>query len=73
MIAQQCKRFASEVRLRNGSMVADCRSVIDLLSLGAGNGTTLHLEATGEDAAEVVDVLTSLFNVRFNEDDESVC
>ena len=71
MIAQRCRGFASEVKLRNGSTVADCRSVLDLLSLGACNGTTLRLEAMGEDAAEVVDVMTALFDVRFNEDEES--
>ena len=72
MIAQRCRDFTSEVRLRNGSTVADCRSVLDLLSLGAGKGTILRLEAAGEDATEVVDVITSLFERRFNEDEESV-
>ena len=71
MIALRCKEFVSEVRLRNGSTVADCRSVLDLLSLGACKGTTVHLEATGEDAAEVVDVITAMFDARFNEDEES--
>ena len=71
MIAQRCRGFTSEIRLRNGSTVADCRSVLDLLSLGAGNGTTLRLEANGEDAAEVVNAMTALFDIRFNEDEES--
>jgi len=71
MIAQRCRGFASEVRLCNGSAVADCRNVLDLLSLGAGNGTTLRLEAIGDDAAEVVKVIAHLFDMRFNEDEES--
>jgi phosphocarrier protein NPr/phosphocarrier protein len=71
MIAQRCKEFVSEVRLRKGSAVADCRSVLDLLSLGASNGTVVHLEAVGTDAAEVVNVITALFEARFNEDEES--
>ena len=71
MIAQRCRGFTSDVRLRNGNTVADCRSVLDLLSLGAGNGTKLRLEATGDDAAEVVDVISALFAIRFNEDEES--
>jgi len=72
MIAQRCKGFASEIRLRNGKAAADCRSVLDLLSLGAANGTTLHLEVTGEDAEEAVKLVTALFEARFNEDDESL-
>ena len=71
MIAQLCKAFTSTIRLRKGNAVADCRSVLDLLSLGAANGTTLHLEATGEDAEDAVNLITALFESRFNEDDES--
>ena len=71
MIAQRCRDFVSVVRLRNGSAVADCRSVLDLLSLGASNGTTVHLEATGEDAAEVINAIVAMFDARFNEDEES--
>jgi len=71
MIAQRCKDFVSEIRLRRGNAIADCRSVLDLLSLGASNGTTVYLEAVGEDAAEVVNAITVLFEARFNEDEES--
>ena len=72
MIAQRCRGFVSEVRLRNGNAVADCRSVLDLLSLGAGNGTTVYLEVVGEDAEEVVNVIAAMFAARFYEDDESL-
>ena len=69
MIAQRCRGFTSDVRLCKGSAVADCRSVLDLLSLGACIGTKLRLEATGEDAAEAVDVISTLFDTRFNEEE----
>jgi len=72
MIAQRCKEFMSEIVLRNGNAVADCRSVLDLLSLGASNGTTVVLEVVGEDAEKVVDMVTALFEARFNEDEESL-
>jgi len=71
MIAQRCREFTSVIRLRKGNAVADCRSVLDLLSLGAANGTMVYLEVTGEDAEEVVNLMTALFESRFNEDDES--
>jgi len=72
LIALNCKEFTSEVFLRKGSTVADCRSVLELLSLGAGNGTTVYLEVTGEDAEAVVDMITTLFKNRFNEDEDSL-
>jgi phosphotransferase system HPr (HPr) family protein len=71
MIAQRCKAFASEIRLRKGNVVADCRSVLDLLSLGACNGVTVSLEVSGDDAEEVVNVFVAMFEARFNEDEES--
>ena len=71
MIVMRCKDFVSDIRLSNGTVVADCRSVLDLLSLGASQGTTVHLEVVGEDAAEVVNVIAELFEARFNEDEES--
>ena len=71
MIVHRCKEFMSDIRLRHGNVVADCRSVLDLLSLGAANGTTVHLEVTGEDAAEAIRVIAILFEARFNEDEES--
>jgi len=72
MIALRCKEFVSDIRLRHGKAMADCRSVLDLLSLGASNGTILHLEVTGDDAAEAVNAISALFEARFNEDDESL-
>ena len=72
MIALRCRDFASEVRLRNGTAVADCRSVLDLLSLGASNGTVLRLEASGEDASEAMNAIVALFERRFDEDEESL-
>lgn len=72
MIVLRCKDFAAEVRLRKGNAVADCRSVLDLLSLGAANGTTVILEATGDDAAEALEAIAKLFDARFNEDEESI-
>ena len=72
MIAQRCKGFTSEIFLRNGNAVADCRSVLDLLSLGASNGTTVVLEAIGGDAEYVMEMMTAMFENRFNEDEDSL-
>ena len=72
MIAQRCKRFTSDIHLYNGKVVADCRSVLDLLSLGASNGTTVRLEVSGEDATEAMNAIIILFESRFNEDEESL-
>jgi phosphotransferase system HPr (HPr) family protein len=71
LLAQKAKEFASDIRIRKGSYIADCRSVLDLLSLGAFHGDAVHLEITGNDADAAMSAIVSLFDARFNEDDES--
>jgi phosphotransferase system HPr (HPr) family protein len=69
MLAQKAKEFTSEIRLRKGSYVADCRSVLDLLSLGAFQGDAVVLEVVGADAEAALNAIASLFNARFFEDE----
>jgi phosphotransferase system HPr (HPr) family protein len=69
MLAQKAKEFTSDIRLRKGSYVADCRSVLDLLSLGAFQGDAVVLEVVGSDAEAALNAIASLFNARFFEDE----
>lgn len=69
MLAKKTKDFQAEIKLRKGSAVADCRSVIDILSLGAFLGDQLVLEATGEDAEKAIEEFAALFEARFYEDE----
>ncbi len=43
----------------------DAKSVMDLLFLAAPCGTQLQIEATGDDAADVVDAIEALFGRQF--------
>ncbi|MDR3233229.1 MAG: HPr family phosphocarrier protein [Planctomycetaceae bacterium] len=72
MIVQECNNFKSDIKLRRGGVVADCRSVLELLSLAACNGSELRLEAVGDDAEEAVSCIVALFEDRFNEDELSM-
>ena len=69
MLAKKAKEFTSTIQLRKGSYVADCRSVLDLLSLGAFKEDVLRLEVAGDDANAAMAAITSLFDARFFEDE----
>ncbi len=69
LIAVTAREFTAEAHLRKGSYVADCRSVLDLLSLGAFQGDAVILDVVGKDAEEAMNAIVSLFNDRFNEDE----
>ena len=59
--------FQSEVRIRKGNQAINGKSILDLLTLGAGNGTKLTLEAIGNDAQAAVDALAQLVESGFGE------
>jgi phosphocarrier protein HPr len=66
---QTVEKFDADVRvLRCGETVGGT-SIMGLMMLAASPGTSITVEATGKEAAEVVDALTALINSRFGEDD----
>jgi phosphocarrier protein len=66
---QTVEKFDAEVRVkRNGDSVGGT-SIMGLMMLAAAPGTAITVEATGREAAEVVDALAALIDSRFGEAD----
>jgi phosphocarrier protein HPr len=66
---QTVEKFDADVRvMRNGETVGGT-SIMGLMMLAAASGTSIIVEATGKEAMEVVEALTTLVNSRFGEDD----
>ena len=61
--------YKAEVRVSNGGEQVDGASILDLLMLGGAPGTTITVEATGPQAAEVVEALQTLLANKFGEDE----
>ncbi len=51
------KRYQAKVRVRNGMQVADGKSLVSLLQLGAGKGTSIRVSAEGVDVEEALQAL----------------
>jgi phosphotransferase system HPr (HPr) family protein len=47
--------------------VANCKSILDLMMLGAERGAQLEIEVSGSDAAEAAAAICDLIAARFNE------
>jgi len=60
--------FDSEVRVTRDGTTVDARSIMGLLMLGAGPGSSIEIEADGPDAEEALNVLTALVECRFDEE-----
>ena len=64
--------FKSEIRVHCNEIMADGRSILSLLCLGANCGTMLALEAHGCDAEDAVAALANLISAQSHEfQDES--
>ena len=59
--------FQADVRIVKGNEVINGKSILDLLTLGAGNGTELRLEAVGDDAPAALEALARLIENGFGE------
>ncbi len=74
--AEQFVRLASQYEskiqlVRDGRRV-EARNMIDLLTLGATQGTQLTLEADGPDAQAAVDALANLVETGFLQEDAEI-
>ncbi len=67
-IVQLAQKFKSEVLIRKGDRTVDGKSMLDLLTLAAEHGTVLQLEARGDDAAQALEAVASLFDRNFVSD-----
>ena len=72
MIFKKMEGFSSSASLtnKNTGHTADCRSVLDLLSLGAARGDAVTLSVCGPDAETLQQELLELFEHNFYEDEE---
>lgn len=53
-LAQEAQKFSCAVNLIMGDMVVDAKSILDILTLAAGQGCGLEIAAQGPDANEAV-------------------
>ncbi|MCU0765708.1 MAG: HPr family phosphocarrier protein [Burkholderiaceae bacterium] len=67
-LTQTASRFGAEVHIaRNGRRV-NAKSIMGVMMLAAGQGTTVTVEAEGEDAEQAVQAIGELIAGGFGED-----
>jgi phosphocarrier protein HPr len=66
---QTVERFDASVRVTRGSETVGGDSIMGLMMLGAATGTNITVEATGNEAAAVVEALAELVSSGFGEED----
>lgn len=66
---QTVEQFDADVRVTRGGETVGGNSIMGLMMLSAGPGCSITVEASGLDAAAVMDALTTLVTGRFGEED----
>jgi phosphocarrier protein HPr len=66
---QTVEKFDAEVRVMRCGEIVGGTSIMGLMMLAASPGTTITVEATGKEAAEVIAALAALIESRFGEQD----
>lgn len=62
-----CERYDAEVLLKTPRGESDGRDMMRLLTLEAGSGTTLMIEATGQDKEKVLQELARVISAGFDD------
>jgi phosphocarrier protein HPr len=60
-------RFSSQIRVTRGTRTMDGKSILGLLLLSAGRGTTIEISAEGSDEQDAVEALAALVAKGFEE------
>jgi len=66
---QAVENFDAEVTVTRGSETVGGTSIMGLMMLAAGPGTSITIHARGKDAVEAMNAICALVNSRFGEDD----
>ena len=66
---QTVEKFDADVRVMRCGEIVGGTSIMGLMMLAASPGTTITVEATGKEAAEVIVALAALIESRFGEQD----
>ena len=65
---QTVERFSSEVWVTRGTETVGGRSIMGLMMLAAGPGTSVTVSAMGPDADAAITAITELVESKFNEE-----
>ena len=60
-------RFKSDIKIRKGEEEVDGKSILGILLLAAGRGSSITVKANGEDEAQAVDAIQALIDAKFDE------
>ncbi len=68
LIVQTAGKFKSKISMQKGDDSINAKSIMGIITLGAGFGTEIRIIAEGEDEMQAVEAIERLFLNRFEEE-----
>lgn len=62
LFAREANKFSSDIRVTMGEKRANAKSILDVLSLDAGQNAEIKISAEGDDAERALGALVALLN-----------
>ena len=66
-LVHTASKYSSDIKLKKGSEEVDAKSILGILLLAAGKGSTVTVTASGTDESEALASIEQLFLNRFDE------
>ncbi|MEI8401361.1 MAG: HPr family phosphocarrier protein [Alcaligenaceae bacterium] len=66
-LTQLAGQFSGEIFISKGAQRVNAKSIMGVMMLAAGIGSTIKLEASGGDAEQALNALQALFDDKFGE------
>ena len=67
LFVREAAKFSSDIKIIKDNKEYNAKSIMGILSMGAGQGDSITIQAAGEDAKEAIESLIQLVNDKFNE------
>ncbi len=67
LFVQEAKKYKAQSTITRGNGFVNAKSILHVLSLGAGEGATVTIRAEGEDAEQALAGLAALHAANFGE------
>ena len=70
LLVRTASKYQSTILIGKDGELVDCKSILSLLTLGAGQGTVLSISADGQDAADAMQSIVQLFEAGLDDPNE---
>lgn len=68
-LVEAAARFTAHITVSRDGQCVDARSIMGLMLLAAGVGSTVEISAAGEDAPEALKAILALIEAKFGEEE----